>query len=266
MNENLDGLTELERYCFDVQGFVVLRNLISKDAVDEMNQLIDENAELIGENDIVEYRFQDFLLWGQPFRDILDHSRVYAVLEEMLGEAFRLDHYYGFDMPSKDGVRGLHGGGDAFGDSFYAWRNGRMHNGLVAVVWALCNVPPGMGFVCVPGSHKANLSYPEELLELVPEVGVTPELHAGDALVFTEALTHATAPWHAPYNRRVLFYKYTPRYIAWGGARDLPGMGLGSTYSDWQPELYDVLTARQKALLAPPCVWPTLERLAQARG
>lgn len=36
-----------------------------------------------------------FLPWDQSFRELLDHSRIFPVLENVVGSNFRLDRYYG---------------------------------------------------------------------------------------------------------------------------------------------------------------------------
>ena len=37
--------------------------------------------------------------------------------------------------------------------------------------------------------------------------------------LFTEALTHGTADWHAEHERRTLLYKYCVSQLAWGSGR-----------------------------------------------
>ena len=57
---------------------------------------------------------------------------------------------------------GLHGGATPFDPAqYYVVNDGRLHCGLVAVQWCLVDHPPGSGFVCVPGSHKAAFAPPE---------------------------------------------------------------------------------------------------------
>ncbi len=45
---------------------------------------------------------------------------------------------------------------------------------------------------------------------------IFPILHsqAGDALIFTEALTHGTLVWQGEHQRRSLIYKYSPFFQA----------------------------------------------------
>ena len=112
--------------------------------------------------------------------------------------------------------------------------------GWSAVQWALVDHPPGAGgFCCVPGSHKAAFELPAEphpaLMEDVA-------LRAGDVMLFTEALTHATIDWQGPRTRRTLLYKYSPGSSTWADE------------TQWPAELLDQLTDRQKLLLQPPSV------------
>ena len=42
-----------------------------------------------------------------------------------------------------------------------------------------------------------------------------PEVEAGDALIFTEALIHGTLAWTADHERKALLYKYSPGHSSW---------------------------------------------------
>ncbi|HAA73842.1 TPA: hypothetical protein DCE37_01825 [Candidatus Latescibacteria bacterium] len=102
-----------------------------------------------------------------------------------------------------------------------------MYNGLTVVSWQLCDVgPEAGGFCCIPGSHKANC--------------VTfPEAKAGSIIIFTEALTHGSAPWIADHQRRSLLFKYSPAQQSWSSKHIQAPEGVG-------------LTERQQLLFEPP--------------
>ena len=80
--------------------------------------------------------------------------------------------------------------------SYYVTHGDRIHNGLLVVSFALCDAPKGAGgFCCVPGSHKQLVATPPSLSgtgaangHAANAIVVQPELKAGDALLFTEAL------------------------------------------------------------------------------
>jgi hypothetical protein len=67
-------------------------------------------------------------------------------------------------------------------------------------------------------------------------------LGAGDVIIFSEALTHVTARWQLPYERRTLLYKYSPGSSSWGKDEVLP------------PALAPRLTDRQRLLFEPPYI------------
>ena len=82
-------------------------------------------------------------------------------LEEILGDDFRLDHDYAEHM-IEGGAGELHINGTPYSMMFhYNAVDGNIHCGLVAVAWALKDIPPGAGgFCCIPGSHKSSFSPP----------------------------------------------------------------------------------------------------------
>lgn len=239
----MSGLTEHERYRFDLDGFLVRRGALSAAEVGALNAAVDALRLPRPGESISSQRFNGHLAHDQAFRDLLDHPALLGVLVDLCGPTVRLDHAYGLVMsPSTRGL-GLHGGGTPHDPSqYYSVVDGRPFNGLVAVQWALVDQVAGQGgLCCVPGSHKASFPLPPSPpAEWVHHV----EVRAGDLVVFTEALTHGTLPWHGPHQRRSLFHKYAPGHMAWG--RDFEG---------W-PALTTLMTERQRRLLQPPAIYP----------
>ena len=135
-------------------------------------------------------------------------------LKFILGDGFRLDHYYGIYLRNGTGPLGLHGGNTPYDPpEYYHFRNGRMYNGLTVVSWNLADTSPESGgFCCIPGSHKSNYVCPQEIRKshVNADCVVVPKAKAGSVVIFTEALTHGTAPWTAEYQRCSLLYKYSP--------------------------------------------------------
>ena len=87
-------------------------------------------------------RFGRFLAWGQPFCDLLDHPAVMPALKFLLGDGFRLDHYYGIYLREGTGPLPLHGGNTPYDPpEYYHVRNGQMYNGLTVVAWNLVAEP-----------------------------------------------------------------------------------------------------------------------------
>ena len=79
-----------------------------------------------------------------------------------------------------------------------------------------------------------------ELKRAEPYV-VQPVATAGDALFFTEALIHGTAPWNAGHERRTFLYKYSPGHNS-----------FSHTY--YKIEDYFNPTDQQRRILSPPSV------------
>src|SRR5262249_22326966 len=148
----------------------------------------------------------------------------------------------------RDGEPGgqLHGGEGHEGDHWYKYRDGVMKNGLCVITFFLTPAGAGDGgFACIPRTHKSNFisSRPREVMRFerpAPYV-VQPEVEAGDALFFTEALIHGTLPWRGKQERRALLYKYSPGHSAWA-------------QNYYSLDEYENLTEQQKRILAPPSV------------
>jgi len=230
-------MTEAEIYEFDLNGYIVYRDLIPPDLVRRMNEIID--ADQKGE---FNHHFQ-FLHLDPCFIELMAHPRALKIIRTMIGDWLRLDHTYGLQMLGGTQIReNLHGGLRADqGEHQYQWAYNKMWNGLIVIMYALEDVDPGDGgFICVPGSHKVciNTYKPGVYSHLV----VNPSLKAGDMLIFTEALVHGTRKWTSTKRRRSLLYKYSPGYSTWANADNL--------------RKYEALatTQLQKDLLRPPYV------------
>ena len=235
-------MTELEKYLFDIRGYLIVENALNSDALNELNRLMDENHPDLNP-ETGKLHQGGFLSWGRPFADLLDHPRVMPLLKFILGDGFRLDHYYAIYMDKGADPLRLHGGNTPYDPpEYYHFRNERMYNGLTVVAWNLADTGPDYGgFCCIPGSHKANYRCPQEIREAHAdsECVIVPEAKAGSVVIFTEALTHGTAPWTGDHERRSLLYKYSPAQQSWSKRQIQPPDGIE-------------LTLRQKLLFEPP--------------
>jgi hypothetical protein len=239
-------MDERERYLFDLNGYLALPGVLSVATLARLNALMDERIARDVARDATTHRFGDVLDWGPEVRALIDHEPILPYLDVILGTGFRLDHDYADLIRSGKGPIGtrLHGGAVPFdpGQS-YTFVEGRPRSGLLVVAYNLRDVNPGDGgFGCVPGSHKANLPFPEVWRELERDLDglVRPVTGpAGTAVIFTEAMTHGTLPWRGAGERRTLFFKYDPGPYAFGAA-----------YYD--RDRWPDLTQRQRAILESP--------------
>ncbi|MCB0062334.1 MAG: phytanoyl-CoA dioxygenase family protein [Caldilineaceae bacterium] len=238
-------MNEHERYLFDLQGFIVVPNALDEAQLAKLNGIWDEKIASESNTETTTQRWGNLLQWGKPYRDLIDNPRITPYLEELLGDRFRLDHDYADLIRSGKGPIGtrLHGGCTPFDPSqYYRFQDGKLYNGLTVVAYNLRDVNAGDGgFGCVPGSHKSNLRFPDEWKELE---NFQPFMRAvtgpaGTAVIFTEALTHGTLPWHGAGERRTLFYKYSPHPVSWSARY-------------YEAAAYDGLSERQRAILEAP--------------
>ena len=283
-----------EKYFFDINGYVVVEDMLTAAEVTALNEAIDHNPDQIqlregeqllsgaakqhggraapnlkgthGRGDIMNILNWP-KPWCQPFRDLLSHPRALRYMLELIGDGFRYGNANGISMTA--GAEGFlfHGGGSPRSSYFYNFQDGRMWNGLMAVCYQLSDVNPGEGgYACIPGSHRANYPCPEDVrrLEAHPEWFKHLPLKAGSALVFTEALTHGTLPWKGSHERRTLLYRYGTGHMVYGSG---PGVHPGG-YESFKNEL----TPLQRALMEPPyasrrpSLVPLLEEEEERRG
>ncbi len=258
-------MNEFEKYFFDVNGYLVVEDILSQEQVQALNDALDANRDKIqirkgemslsggssvltsehGRGDtgsVLRYPKP----WCQPFRDLLSHLPAMGYMLELIGNGFRYGNANGITMTAGAEGHKLHGGGATLNSHFYRYQNGRMWNNLVAVCYQLSDINPGDGgYVCIPGSHKANYDCPEavKLLETDMDFYKHLPMKAGSALIFTEALTHGTLPWKAKHERRTLLF----RYAAGGFVNPLSGASA-EKYAPFMDEL----TPLQQAIMEPP--------------
>lgn len=236
-------MTPEEKFLFDLNGYLVIKNVLTSDEIAELNELADEKFPPIPGKPDRRMRVSN---WAPATQRLIDHPRILPYLLTLIDSKFWLDHDYCIFMEPGASGSHLHGGEWHEGDHWYRYRDGQMKNGLSVVTFFLTPAAEGDGgFACIPGTHKSNFleAMPREVLRLeraAPYV-VQPVVEAGDALFFTEALVHGTLPWRAGYERRALLYKYSPGYSAW-------------SQRYYSPDDYAEVTEQQRRILAPPSV------------
>jgi len=244
-------VTDHDRYLFDIRGYLVLRGVLDGEQVALYNAILDRlGPETISDPDQRDETLRWLFDIDPKFAQLMDHEAVLPYLSEFVGGGLRIDGAYSLVKLPGEGVP-LHAQPESprDGTGWYHVHRGRITSGLTGVQWALTDMPPGTGGLCVvPGSHKANFEIAlEELTGDAEDVAVS----AGDVIVFTEALTHGSR-WHGPGSRRVLIYKYCPATVAWGSDVK-PGGRAGE--SKWNESSRAPLTDRQRLMTLPPYVF-----------
>jgi len=191
-----DVMTDVEKYLFDLRGYIVIEDVLNADQVTDLNRLIDENHPGVSEDSNKKHA-GGFLTWGQALVDLIDHEAIMPRLKFILGDGFRLDHYYAIYMEQGGTDSRLHGANTPYDPpEYYHYREGRMYNGLTVVTFNLADSGPEYGgFCCIPGSHKGAYSPPKSTEDRNCDLWEDYECPAGSALIFSEAITHTGARW-----------------------------------------------------------------------
>ncbi len=240
-------------YLFDLQGYLVLKGAIAKDDLREMNQWVDDHwavAEAamgkdeqekktgwLGHVEIQSYsqddgvNFQNIVEGGPVFERLIDYPAWTPMVRRFINPVNGVSiHENLLNIRGAGGFLWIHCGGHAP----LCYLTFRQHNtgewmvGQINVLMALQDIGFGDGpTVLVPGSHKSTEIHPR--LEIdgqgIVAAGHKREaagtamgmkeiyMEAGDVLFFTDAITHGSAERTNPDYRRVVIYRYSPRYI-----------------------------------------------------
>ena len=149
-------MTDEEKFSFDLEGYLVVKDVLTQDEMKPLNAVADRFASENG--DPGTSTISRVSQWSPGFQALMDHHKIVPYLVELLGPKFRIDHDYCIFMKKGAERGGLHGGEtDTEADHWYNYRDGVMRNGLTVVTYFLSPAGPGDGgFACIPGSHKSN--------------------------------------------------------------------------------------------------------------
>ena len=195
---------DTQKYLFDLYGYLVIEGVLTAEEVSELNRLIDESGHT--STDEVSGTLPGggageegagFLEWGQAFTKVLDHPKVMPVLRMIIGDGFRIDHFWGAWANAGAKALHLHGGVVPFVQTdYYYVREGKIRSGLTNMAWNLADSGGELGgFMALPGSHKSNFEVPDEIREATEGYGIdVPEVKAGSVSIFTEAVLPRNCP------------------------------------------------------------------------
>lgn len=239
-------LTDMERYLFDLNGFIVIRNALSAEEVDACNAVLDTmqhgqpgqwHGHVHGHNFTGSHEglnLQQIYESGPAFERLIDHPSWIEKVTHFIGtDEPNFDSNHGplfidenfANIREKGQAIGLHSGGDKrVTRCQFRYHDGRFHCGQVNILMAFNNIGPGDGATMViPGSHKSNIAHPEYGQAMMNEDmgtsvdGITGaiEVHMqpGDALCFVDAIMHGSAARTNDGQRRIAVYRYGP---SWG--------------------------------------------------
>jgi ectoine hydroxylase-related dioxygenase (phytanoyl-CoA dioxygenase family) len=255
------ALTDAQRYDLDLNGYLVVRNALSGSARAELLHFWEQKLQSKS------YHTLSFN-WGQAWQALIDLETVFPIVEDMVGRSARLDHAFCVDQRFGNPNERLHheSGGFDLG-CYYTFHKGRMYNGLIGVIYSLFDpCPKSPTFACIPGSHKAEIETPQPYFDLPtsPWSRVV-KIEPGDAIIFSEALTHGTHLASADPDdrdvRRAIMMKYTPGHMAFRQPVNSPlqselARRPGFDHSPIEGAMnLDHLTRRQRAIVAQPAFY-----------
>lgn len=273
-NAAISQFSDQERYLFDLNGFLVVRNVLSQDELAAANAAIDAHQDhaqersgilrntrlrtpLAGDNQSGRLDLGGMLAWPRPhcdvFRSLLAHPKLVPALTALCGPGYRMDHLP-LGILQNRGSEGfaLHGGPLNSEGHFnptlqYRCVGGSLYNSLLAMSVQLSDHRAGDGGFCiVRGSHKSNFPVPSAFVDGGGELGdchlYEPVTQAGDVVFFSEATVHGARPWNAEHQRRIALYRFAPATVSYSRA-----------YSpSWSEDVLKDLTPAQQAVLEPP--------------
>ena len=241
------AMTEAERYLFDLNGYIIIRNVLTPDEIAAAHAAIDAHEhEAIARSDetlrnAVEgspmygsgpprLDLGGIFEWGAQesavFKSILAHPRLVPLFHGILGKGYRLDHLP-FVLMNNRGGEGfqLHGGtvdcvsGEYNHNLAYTCHNGNIRSSLLGVNVMLVDHNPGDGGFCVvPGSHKSHFKMPPGMVDGVAhsEYIQQPATKAGDVVLFSEGTVHGAMGWTSDVQRRCALYRFAPATCGYG--------------------------------------------------
>lgn len=258
--------SSVDDYLFDLRGYLVLERAVESELVSELNAVLSAfppleygqwhgNVQRLDNNGAAGAELQNIVEAGEPFERLIDHPSWVELVRHFAGEeasptwsGLFIDECFA-SIRRSGGFFQIHSGGhQASIRGQYRYVDGVFRCGQVNILLALTDVGPGDGgTMVVPGSHKSHLPHPQRRKDrseprrrMDDAVGaIEVHLRAGDALLFCDGLAHGASSRTNPGERRVVIYRYGPR---WGSTRH------GYRYSE---ELLSRLTPERRAILQP---------------
>ena len=239
----MTGPSALERYLFDLNGYIVLRGALSPNEVAECNASLDDmqdsepgqwHGRVHGHNFTGSHEglnLQQIDEGGSAWERLIDHPSWIDKVIHFLGtdeETFDRLHGPCFIDENFASIRGpgqaigVHSGGhERTTRCQFRYHDGRFHCGQINILIGLNDIGPGDGATMViPGSHKSNIVHPEFAAAQMSKgkgtsvdgmtAAIEVHLNAGDAILFVDAIMHGSAARVTSGQRRIAVYRYGP--------------------------------------------------------
>lgn len=211
-------LPEHERYLFDLQGFLLVRDAVDPETLEAAAAVAERIRERIGmtAEGICDGATGPLRRSWRLDHPVGEHPEFLAMVmsPKVLARVLNFVVYpklksTWLDLKALGGKIGYHSNHTPYlpVDAYHC-HQGRIHCNLLTVCYALADIPAeGGALEVIPGSHKANFPLPES--ELLAEARVKLPMRKGDALLFTHDLNHGSHNQLARV-RRALFSSFSP--------------------------------------------------------
>lgn len=217
-----------DRYLFDLQGFLLLRNVLSETEIAAFLATIERLKQQPHEDTwhhklppnsnpnptcdrraAGAVRFNGLLRLDPIFDQLIDHPVTFPYLQEFMGEP-QLVNTWAIEKSKGHDSGGWHRG---LGPIDYSYRNGTIRSRMLNVVYFLTENGPEDGcVVAIPGSHKNNIDLmwsDYKGLTMPGSIAVTGK--PGDVFMFSETVIHDGLPKTTDGLRTNLYFNYTTR-------------------------------------------------------
>lgn len=229
MAEDAGGMTEEEKFRFDLTGYLVRPAILT---ADEVGAMVDQIDRIVHDPESLPEHERG--MPGGAAALTIDHPRVMEVLHEIIGPDVRMENTFHVWRKKGEQHGELHGGGPQQIDPIFGYRSahGRIHAGMVRVVFELTDISRTDGAThFIPGSHKANFPMHPDHMSLEEgkrsEFLTTYECPAGSAIFFTENLCHAGPPWQRETPRVAILNAYSHLATHWHRLKVPPAVMAG---------------------------------------
>ena len=211
------GMTEAERFHFDLAGFLVRPGILTEDEVVEIRE---QSYKIKHEPESLPPEHREAP--GGPSSLLIDHPKVIEVLHEIIGPEIRVENVASVWRTKGEAHGDLHGGGPRQIDPIFGYRvqDGKIHAGMVRVIFEFTDIRmEDASTHLIAGSHKASFRMHPDHMSL--EEGKrspflkTYECPAGSAVFFTENVCHAGPVWERDEPRVTILHAYAHLATHW---------------------------------------------------
>lgn len=223
------GMTDAQRFLFDLQGYLMIEDALSPSEVEAFRETIYRLArEKVTDPAGWHARGEPkrFLTVHRPiekdpiFLQMVDHPAVLPILQQLVGENPILIDNDAELTPRHNDPKPWHRGVGTHG---YWIEDGRFQCTMVKCIWYLSDVKRGENCTrIIPGSHKSRVPVPhpggDRAADLPGQVEV--EARAGTVMIFSEACLHAGNINPSDKTRVNMYFNYGPSWVQpWEGYR-----------------------------------------------